>query len=405
MDVKDKRVLVRVDFNVPMDDEGNIIDDNRIQAALPTIRLLQAAGGRIVLMSHLGRPKGERKEQFSLKPVAAHLAGLMGQEVKMAPDCIGTEAEAMAAALKPGEILLLENLRFHKGEEKNEPGFCQALARLGDAYVNDAFGTAHRAHASTAGVADYLPAAAGLLLEKEVTMLRTVLEHPEPPRVAIMGGAKVADKLGLIRNLLHKMDVILLGGGMANTFIKAQGHEIGRSLCEHDMLEEARRIMADAPQQSVDLLLPVDVLISAEVSEEAPVQVVGVDQVPADMMIVDIGPRTCKIYSEQIKRAHTILWNGPMGVYEHRSTAQGTNQVALAIADADAVSVIGGGDSAAAAISLGLEDRITHISTGGGATLEFLEGLEMPGVQSCEYDDKLYVSSPAESQVFVVNAE
>ena len=383
MDFKGRRVLVRVDFNVPME-EDKIIDDNRIQAALPTIRYLQEQGASIVLMSHLGRPKEKRDEKYSLRPVAKRLSELLQQEINMAEDCIGPEVEAQVRALAPGNILLLENLRFHGEEEKNDSGFAQSLARLGDVYVNDAFGTAHRAHASTAGVADYLPAAAGLLLEKEVNMLRQVLEYPESPRLAILGGAKVADKLKLIRNLLDKMDIVLLGGGMANTFLKAKGYEVGRSLCEPDMVDQALALIQLAPELNTEFLLPIDVVVSAEVSATAPVHTVMADQVPADMMIVDIGPQTRDIYVNRIAQARTIIWNGPMGVYEHESTAKGTESLAYAAAESSAVSVIGGGDSAAAVIQLGLEDRMTHISTGGGATMEFLEGLELPGVKSCE---------------------
>lgn len=386
-DIRGKKVLMRVDFNVPMNEDNEIIDDTKIKAALPTIEYVLGQGAALILMSHLGRPKGKRDEKYSLKKVAERLSQLVTAPVKMAPDCIGEEVRDMAQDLRAGEILVLENLRFHAGEEKNIPEFADKLASLGDIYVNDAFGTAHRAHASTEGIAHFIPAYAGLLMEKEVRMLRAVLDSPQSPRMAILGGAKVADKLGLINNLMEKVDIILIGGGMANTFLKAQGKNIGKSLCEDELLEEAKRILEEAERKSVEFLLPVDVVVASKISAEAEGKVVDIDNVPDDMMILDIGPETVRIFGKAIKKSHTIVWNGPLGVYEYEEFAQGTYGVAKAVAESDAVSVIGGGDSAAAVQKLGLADAITHISTGGGATLEFLEGLELPGVAVCEREN------------------
>ncbi len=378
-----KRVLMRVDFNVPMDKEGNILDDTKMRAALPSIEYVLAHQGKLILMSHLGRPKGKPEEKYSLKGVAAHLDRLLEAPVSIAEDCVGEKVKARADALKAGEVLLLENLRFHSGEEENDAEFSRQLAALGDLYINDAFGTAHRAHASTAGIADYLPAYAGFLMEREVKMLSEVLNSPKSPRMAILGGAKVADKLGIIDNLLEKMDVILIGGGMANTFIQAQGKNIGRSLSEKGLLAEALRLIEKAKQKKVKLLLPTDVVITEEIAAGASATVVGVDQVPEHMMIVDIGPRTIEKYKEEIYQAKTIIWNGPMGVYEYEQFASGTREITEAMANSSAVSVIGGGDSAVVAHDMGLEEKITHISTGGGATLEFLEGIKLPGVVAC----------------------
>lgn len=382
IDLKNKRVLMRVDFNVPMDKEGGIIDDNKMKAALPTIEYVIKKEGRLILMSHLGRPKGKPNPEYSLKAVAAHLGTLLHKTVNLAPDCVGQEAQAAVDALQPGDVLMLENVRFHAEEEKNNPEFSKKLAALGDVFVNDAFGSAHRAHSSTAGVADIIPAYAGFLLETEVSMLRKALEHPVSPRVAILGGSKVADKLGLINNLLDKMDVILIGGGMANTFIKAQGYNIGRSICENDRLDEARSLLQRSG--NCRIMLPTDVIIGAGPTAEAASSQVPVDKVPDDQMILDIGPETVKAFNEQIMKAHTIVWNGPVGVYEYSQFAHGTEAIARAVAASKAVSVIGGGDTAAIPVSLGLEKDITHISTGGGATLEFLEGRVLPGVESCE---------------------
>ena len=384
VDLKDKRVLMRVDFNVPMDDNGSIIDDARIKAAIPTIEYILGQGASLVLMSHLGRPKAKPDPKYSLKGVALHLGNLLHKQVIMADDCIGPAVQEMVGKLSPGQILMLENVRFHPGEEKNDPEFSEQLAQLGDIYVNDAFGTAHRAHSSTAGIADYLPAYAGLLLENEVNMLRKVLEHPECPRMAILGGAKVSDKLGLIRNLLNKLDVLLVAGGIGNTFLAARGMKVGKSICEMDLLQECRNLLELADKKGKHILMPVDVVVAPELSADAPAQIVDIDAIPDDMMIVDIGPKTIRGFSMAISKAHTIIWNGPVGVYEYQQFAVGTEAIAHAIAASHAVSVIGGGDSAAAIHKLGLEKDITHISTGGGATLEFLEGIELPGVKSCE---------------------
>jgi len=375
---------MRVDFNVPMDDEGKIIDDIKMTAALPTIDYVLEQGGSLVLMSHLGRPNGKPDQEFSLRAVAAHLGELLQRPVTMADDCVGPEVEKLAESLQPGEVLMLENVRFHPEEEKNDPEFSKALARLGEIYINDAFGSAHRAHASTAGVAAYLPAYAGLLLEKEVTMLKKVMNNPQSPRMAILGGAKIKDKLGLIRNLLKKMDILLVGGGIGSTFLCAKGVKVGKSICEKDLLREARELLDLASMSGKIILMPVDVVIAKEISAKATAKVVDIDSIPEDAMILDIGPKTLNGYTMAINRAKTIIWNGPVGVYEYPQFASGTTGIAQAIAASNAISVIGGGDSAAAINQLGLQDQITHISTGGGATLEFLEGIELPGVKSCE---------------------
>ncbi|HNX92917.1 MAG TPA: phosphoglycerate kinase [Syntrophomonas sp.] len=383
--LKDQRVLMRVDFNVPMDKEGNITDDARITAAIPTIQYISEQGARLILMSHLGRPDGQRSEKYSLKPVAVHLSELLQKEVKMADDCIGPQVTAAIEQLKSGEIMLLENVRFHSAEEENDVDFSKQLAALGDVFVNDAFGTAHRAHSSTAGVADFLPAYAGFLLENEVKMLRQVMEHPESPRLAVLGGAKIKDKLGLISNLLDKMDILLIGGGMANTFLKAQGIYIGKSICEDKLLDEAKKLLISAEKQNKKIILPLDAVLADELSEEAAASVCDIKAVPEDMMILDIGPQTIAAFSREIDRAHTIIWNGPVGAYEFEQFSMGTDAIARAMASSRAVTVIGGGDSAAAVHKLGLDKEFTHISTGGGATLEFLEGKKLPGVQSCEW--------------------
>ena len=383
--LKDKRVVMRVDFNVPMDKAGNIIDDVRITAAIPTIQFISGQGARLILMSHLGRPDGQRDDKYSLKTVAVHLAELLKQDVKMAPDCIGPEVNTMVEQLKTGEIILLENVRFHPSEEDNDPAFSKQLAMLGDIFVNDAFGTAHRAHSSTVGVADFLPAYAGFLLENEVNMLRQVMEHPESPRMAILGGAKIKDKLALIRNLLDKMDILLIAGGMANTFLKAQGICIGKSICEDKLLDEAKSLLALAKNKNKTIILPLDVVLADTLSDDAVATVADIRAVPEDKMILDIGPQTIAAFAQAIAAARTIIWNGPVGAYEYAQFAVGTEAVARAMARSKAVTVIGGGDSAAAVHKLGLAEQFTHISTGGGATLEFLEGKQLPGVQSCEW--------------------
>jgi len=384
VELRGRRVLMRVDFNVPMDENGIIIDDNRISAAIPTIEYILGQGARLILMSHLGRPNGKADDKYSLKELALHLSGLLNKKVFMAEDCIGPEVQEMSNQLLAGEILMLENVRFYPGEEKNDPEFSRQLALLGDIFVNDAFGTAHRAHSSTAGIADYLPAYAGFLLENEVNMLRKVLEYPKCPRMAILGGAKVKDKLGLIRSLLNKLDVLLVAGGIGNTFLVARGMKVGKSICEMDLVEECRNLLELADKKNKHILMPVDVVVASELACDAPAQVVDIDAIPDDMMIVDIGPKTIQGFSMAISRAHTIIWNGPVGVYEYPQFAVGTEAIAKALAASSAVTVVGGGDSAATVYKLGLEKNITHISTGGGATLEFLEGIELPGVKSCE---------------------
>jgi phosphoglycerate kinase len=382
LDVKGKKVLVRVDFNVPIKD-GKVGDDTRIQAALPTIKHLLDQGAAVILCSHLGRPKGEVKPELSLRPVADYLGGLVDAEVKFAEDCIGEKAETAARALKPGQVLVLENTRFHAGEKKNDPDMAKKLASLAELYVNDAFGTAHRAHASTAGVAEYLPAAAGFLMEKEIKYLGNTIADPERPFVAILGGAKVSDKIGVIENLLEKADRILIGGGMANTFFKAQGYAMADSLVEEDVLDTAKDLL---DKVSGKLVLPVDVVIADAFEADADSKVMEVGDVPAGWRILDIGPRTVQAFEDTIARAGTVVWNGPMGVFEFEQFAKGTFEIAQKIAESDATSIVGGGDSASAMRKAGLEDKITHISTGGGASLDMLEGKTLPGLAAL--DDK-----------------
>jgi len=380
IDLKNKRVLVRVDFNVPQDDAGKITDDSRIVGALPTIRYLVEQQAKVVLMSHLGRPKGEVNMKYSLAPAAERLSELLGQPVKMAKDVIGPDADQVVAGLKAGEVCLLENLRFHKEEEKNAPEFAKKLASYGDIYVNDAFGTAHRAHASTEGVAHYLPAVSGFLIEKELQFLGKALEDPERPFVAILGGAKVSDKIGVINNLLEKVDVLIIGGGMAFTFAKAQGGEIGKSLLEADRLDYAREMIEKAKRKGVQLLLPVDTVAADAFSNDAKIEVVSTEKIPEDYMGLDIGPKAQQAFADAIRSAKTVVWNGPMGVFEMSNFAKGTQAVAKALAESGATTIIGGGDSAAAVVQLGYGDKMSHISTGGGASLEYLEGLVLPGV-------------------------
>ncbi len=380
IDVSGKKVLVRCDFNVPFDGEGNISDTKRIDGALPTIKYLIDHHAKVILCSHLGRPKGEFNMKYSLQPVAKCLSEKLGQEVKMAKDVIGPDAKAIAANLKEGEVELLENVRFHKEEEKNDPAFAKELASMAEIYVNDAFGTAHRAHASTAGVADYLPAVCGYLIQKEISVMGKALEDPKRPFVAILGGAKVSDKIGVITNLLDKVDTLIIGGAMAYTFINAMGYSVGSSRCELDKLDTAKDIMAKAKEKNVKFLIPVDNIVATEFKEDAEWKVAPTDAMPDGWMGLDIGPKTCELYAEAIKGAGTVVWNGPMGVSEWKNFANGTIAVAKAVADSDAISIIGGGDSAAAVENLGFADKMTHISTGGGASLEFLEGKVLPGI-------------------------
>ncbi|NLY30534.1 MAG: phosphoglycerate kinase [Firmicutes bacterium] len=382
LDVKGKRVFVRVDFNVPMDENQNITDDKRIRAALPTIQYLIDQGARVILASHLGRPKDKPEDKFRMDPVAKRLAELLGKEVAKVDDCIGPEVEKAVSELKDGDVLLLENVRFYPGEKKNDPEFAKSLASLAEIYVNDAFGAAHRAHASTAGVAQYLPAAAGFLLQKEIEVMGKALEDPERPFVAILGGAKVADKIGVIKNLLEKVDTLIIGGGMAYTFLKAQGHEIGTSLLDADSLELAKELMETAKERGVKFLLPVDIVIADRFAADAAYEVVPADGMRADWMGMDIGPKTVELFSQEIKSAKTVVWNGPMGVFEMPNFAKGTQAIAQVMADSDALTIIGGGDSAAAVDQAGLADKLSHVSTGGGASLEFLEGKALPGVEA-----------------------
>ena len=383
INVTGKRVLVRCDFNVPMED-GRITDDNRIVGALPTIKYLLAHNARVILCSHMGRPKGEFNPKYTLAPVAKRLSELLGKDVALAADVVGPDAQAKAAALKDGEVLLLENVRFHKEEEKNDPAFAKQLASLAEIYVNDAFGTAHRAHASTAGVADYLPAVCGYLIEKEISVMGGALNNPTRPFAAILGGAKVADKLKVIENLLTKVDTLIIGGGMAYTFLAAQGKGIGTSLYDAEKLDYCKDMLKKAEEKGVKLLLPVDTVVASAFPDpiDAPVEteIVCSSAIPADKMGLDIGPKTRELFAEAAKTAKTVIWNGPMGVFENDALAKGTIAVAAALAESDATTIVGGGDSAAAVEKLGFADKITHISTGGGASLEFLEGLELPGI-------------------------
>jgi phosphoglycerate kinase len=379
IDVRGKRVFVRVDFNVPLEN-GTITDDTRIQAALPTIQYLKEQGAKVILASHLGRPKGKVDPAFSLKPVAARLSELLGQNVPMAKDSIGEDVKAEIANMRDGDVLLLENVRFHAGEEKNDPELAKAFAELADIYVNDAFGTAHRAHASTAGIAQFLPAVAGFLMEKEIRIMGNALADPDRPFTAIIGGAKVSDKISVLDNLIDKVDQLIIGGGMANTFLAAQGYKLGKSLVEHDKLDLAVQLMEKARKYNVILFLPEDVVVANEFKADAEHKVVDVNEIPDDWMALDIGPKTIETYRLAIVRSQTVIWNGPMGVFEMDAFAVGTHEVAKAVAETDGVTIVGGGDSVAAVEKSGLADRMTHISTGGGASLEFLEGKALPGV-------------------------
>ena len=381
IDVKGKRVLARCDFNVPLKD-GVITNDKRIVAALPTIKYLMEHGAKVILCSHLGRPKGEYKPEFSLAPVAKKLSEYLGTEVKLAedPEVVGPNAKAMAAELKDGEVMLLENVRYRKEETKNEENFSKELASLADVFVNDAFGTAHRAHCSTTGVAAFLPAVCGYLIQKEIKFMGGALANPKRPLVAILGGAKVSDKIGVISNLIDKCDTIIIGGGMAYTFMKYLGHNIGTSLLEEDWVEKAGQMMADAKAKGVNFLIPVDNKVVKEYDENTESQLVNSDEIPDGWMGLDIGPKSQELFADAIKGAGTVIWNGPMGVSEWDNFAAGTIAVANAVAESGAISIIGGGDSVAAVTKLGFADKMSHISTGGGASLEFLEGKELPGI-------------------------
>ncbi|TLX73938.1 phosphoglycerate kinase [Labilibacter sediminis] len=377
-----KKAIIRVDFNVPLNDQFEITDDTRIVAALPTIKKVLADGGAVILMSHLGRPKGEAQEKFSLKHVVAHLSAKLGIDVKMAPDCIGDDVKAMAADLKMGEVMLLENLRFHNEETKGDEAFSKQLSELADVYVNDAFGTAHRAHASTTIIAQYFEdKMAGFLLDKEIKFLGGAVAKPVKPFVAIVGGAKVSGKLEVLKSLIEKVDTILIGGGMAYTFLKAQGHNIGGSLVEDDLIDTAKQILADAETKGVNFMLPVDNLAADKFADDADIQLVGVE-IPEGRMALDVGPETVKAYSAEIAKAKTVVWNGPMGCFEMPNFSKGTFGVCEAVAASDSISIIGGGDSVAAVNKSGLADKMSHISTGGGASLEYLEGKVLPGVKA-----------------------
>ncbi len=386
IDVKGKRVLVRCDFNVPLDADGKITDDTRIKAAMPTIRYLLEQGAKVITMSHLGRPKGEAKPEFSLAPVAKRLSEIAEVPVVFvdSPVVVDDQVRAAADALEPGQLMLLQNVRYRKEEEKNDPGFSKELASLGDIFVQEAFGTAHRAHASTAGIAAYLPAVSGFLIEKEVRYLGRAVNDPERPFIAVLGGSKVSDKIKLIRNLLDKVDVLLVGGGMAFTFYKAMGLEIGKSILDEENVQLAGELLEMADEKGVPLMLPVDVVCASEFSNDAETVTVARDHIPADMMGLDIGPITCEEYRKIIHSASTVIWNGPMGVFEMPKFAVGTRRIAESIAQCHGTTVIGGGDSASAVKKFGLEGHMTHISTGGGASLEFLEGDELPGISIIE---------------------
>ncbi len=382
IEVAGKKVLVRCDFNVPMDSEGNITDERRIVAALPTIKYLIENGAKVILMSHLGRPKGEPNPKFSLEPVAKRLAELLDKEVIFAEDdeVVGENAKKAVSEMKDGDVVILQNVRFRKEEKKNDKEFAKELASLGEVYINDAFGAAHRAHASTVGVAEFLPAAAGYLMKKEIEIMGAALESPERPFVAILGGAKVSDKIGVINNLLDKVDTLLIGGGMAYTFLKAQGKEIGTSLLEEDKIELAKELLEKAKKKNVEILTSIDVVVAKEFKEDTEYKTVDADNIPDDMMGLDIGRKTIELFGNAIKNAKTVVWNGPMGVFEMKPFAVGTKEIARIVGECEGTTIIGGGDSAAAVEQLGYADKMTHISTGGGASLELLEGKVLPGI-------------------------
>lgn len=385
-DFREKRVLIRVDFNVPLDDQLNVTDDTRILASLPTINYLLGQNAKLILMSHLGRPKGKPNAKYSLKPAAERLAGLLKQNVNLAADCVGESAQAAVKAMYAGEVIVLENLRFHEEEEKNDPEFARQLASLAEVFVNDAFGSAHRAHASTEGVTKFLsPSIAGFLLEKEIDYLGRAVGNPQRPYTAILGGAKISGKIDVIQNLMNKVDTLIVGGGMMFTFFKAKGMEIGKSLLEADKVELAKSILADAEARKLNLLLPDDTVVADAVDASSSTSVVAVDSIPSDKIGVDIGPKSVALFSDAIKKSKTVIWNGPMGVFEIPPFAAGTNAIATAMADATkqgATTIVGGGDSAAAITQAGLEGAVSHVSTGGGASLEFLEGKVLPGVDA-----------------------
>ncbi len=380
VDVQGKHVLVRCDFNVPLDENGNITDTGRIDSSMPTIRYLLDRHAKVILCSHMGRPKGQYNPKYSLAPVAVYLSQVLGQKVEMADDVVGEHAKSMAAALQDGQAMLLENVRFCQGEEENDPDFAKTLASMAEIYVNDAFGAAHRAHASTAGVAKYIPAVCGFLMEKEITIMGQALSNPKRPFIAILGGSKVADKIGVITNLLDKVDTFMIGGGMAYTFMNALGYSIGNSICETDKLELAKDLVAKAKEKDVKILIPLDNVIGEKFEKDTPCRVVDSDQIPEGWMGLDIGPKTVAAYTEALQGAGTIIWNGPMGVFEWEHFAGGTLGVAKAVAESGAISIIGGGDTAAAVEHAGLSDKMAHVSTGGGASLELLEGKVLPGI-------------------------
>lgn len=384
VELKNKRVLVRVDFNVPLDENLKITDDTRIVESLPTINKIIKDGGKTILMSHLGRPKGERKSEFSLKPAAEKLSVLLNKNILLAPDCIGEDVEKIIDKMKPGDVVLLENLRFHKEEEKNDPAFAKQLANLADVYINDAFGSAHRAHASTEGVTKFISTcAAGYLMQKELDYLGSALSIPKRPYCAVLGGAKISGKIDVINHLLDKVDSLIIGGGMAFTFFKAQGKEIGKSLLENEKIELAKELLSKINSSKVKIFLPVDVVVASEFKNDSPSGIVSVNNIPSDKMGLDIGPESTKLFCDELMKSKTIVWNGPMGVFEMDNFAKGTFAVANALADATstgAITVIGGGDSAAAIEKAGLKNKVSHVSTGGGASLEFLEGKILPGI-------------------------
>ena len=382
IDVAGKRVLVRVDFNIPLDNNGQVTEDNRIVTALPTINYLIEQKAKVILISHLGRPKGQIDEKYRMDSVARRLSELLGKKVAKADDCVGDAVRAAIEQMRAGDVILLENLRFHAQEEKNEEKFARELAELADVFVNDAFGAAHRSHASTEGVAEFLPAVAGFLMEKELDILGRLLSHPEHPFVAIIGGAKVTDKIAVVLNLLDKVDTLIIGGGMSNTFLKAQGYDIGKSLLDVSKVDLARSMISEAKSKGVRLLLPVDVVIAPAVAPDAGQKNVPVDGIPPEWMALDIGADTIALFTEALKTANTIVWNGPMGVFEMAPFAKGTEAIADAMAESKGATIVGGGDSVAAIIKAGVADKITHMSTGGGASLEFLEGKKLPGVEA-----------------------